>query len=86
MRQVMCVFKLNKKTGKYQEGAHEESPKDASIFNVEDRSTQQPKSLSHKAYKQIYEEETGKAKGFEWLLSHEVRDKNVNYSAEHLDE
>lgn len=85
MRQMMCVFKLNEESRKYQEWADKEIAKNAAVFHVKDWPTQQPQSLSNETYEQINEEKTGEPEDFKWLLGHEVRDKNVNDGAEHLD-
>lgn len=41
--------------------------------------------MSNEAHEQVDKEETGESKDFKRLLSHEVRDKNINDSAENLD-
>lgn len=85
VRHVVSMFHLHEEPREYQEWADEKSAEYCPQLYVENRSTKQTEALSHKAHQQINKEEARKAKNFQWLTSHEVRDENVNHRAKHLD-
>lgn len=84
MCQMVCVLQLNEESREDQERTDEEVAKDAAVFDAEDWPAEQSKPLGNEADEQVDEEEAKEAKDFERLIRHEVRDKNVNDGAEHL--